>query len=74
MEPLPHSAERLAKLVLASAVAQEFPRHVTDALHSVARSDSSIDPTEADRLVRAALQAAITAEIAAMRQASAPGA
>lgn len=68
--PQPDRAAHLAELTLRCDIAQEFPWRATEALLSIARGDTGIDPADARQILHAALQACITAEILADREAA----
>jgi hypothetical protein len=67
----PDRAERLADLVLQHRLAQRFSFQATAALIDSARGSTDIDPDAADQVVQKALEAVVTAEILATRQAGA---
>jgi hypothetical protein len=75
MPPIPHRAERLAELALSSTALQASSWRSVALLTDIAAGNAAdLDPDQASQFAELALQAAVTAEIAAMRQAGTTGA
>jgi hypothetical protein len=67
---MPYTLEsRLAGWVLQHRLAQSFSFRSVSALLAIERGDADVDPIDAHRLLGLALEAVITAEVVAVREA-----
>jgi hypothetical protein len=64
----PTSLENRARWLLQQRLAQDFSFRTVSALLAIERGDAAVDPADASRLLHAATQAVVTAEVIALRE------
>lgn len=65
----PDRTARAAAQVLDHPIAQQFPYRAVELLRAIERGDADVEPAGGDRLLQLAMQACITSEIVASREA-----